>query len=406
MAILWVLVIGVLALAFGAFALPFLQNDPGYILISVGPWTVEMRFWFAVALILVTAFLIYGLIKCLGALRRFARARWDWAWNSRHAKAQQLLDNGIAKFVVEDYQAAYLCFKRSAKTPETAYLSYLLSAKTLAKLGESQKAVDTLENAAAQRHANLKEIELLKAEVLYQDNQFESCLAVLNRLKTKQAKNALVLSWLKKTYWAMGDWQALLILAEDMRLAKVLNKSELDAFIYSVYLAQLQTMLNKSQQIGSNVLEAPFVSELRVLWEEIPSRYKSEEALTLTYARLLFVTKQLEALEKICREYLAHKWSSEMVKLYGMSESGNISQQIQVAEQWLKQHDSDGNLHYALGKLYAKNNLWGQAKTHFQKALDIQPSSEVYLDLGRLAAQVGEEGKQKALYEQGLALKN
>ena len=63
---------------------------------------------------------------------------------------------------------------------------------------------------------------------------------------------------------------------------------------------------------------------------------------------------------------------------------------MKQCEKWLKQHPEDASLHLALGRLCAGESLWGKAREHMVKSLELEPSSLGYDALGQLLERQGE----------------
>ncbi|MFT5372160.1 MAG: HemY protein, partial [Lysobacterales bacterium] len=53
-------------------------------------------------------------------------------------------------------------------------------------------------------------------------------------------------------------------------------------------------------------------------------------------------------------------------------------------------HPEDPNLHLALGRLCAADELWGKAREHLIKSLELKPSIGGYDSLGQLMERQGE----------------
>ena len=397
-----VLVFSVLALLLGAFLLPLLQKDPGYILISVLGTTVELRFWFAVFVLLLMLLFGYVGLRTLRHVGMAIKTRW-WQFSHRKdRKAQHLFERGLTEYIVGDYEHAEQDFLRSTKVPQIAYIKYLLAAHSKAHLGKPAEALPLLDQAEQQAHANTFEVDLLRAQVLLDQEDQKAALSVLNKLKSEQPKHPQVLLLLKRVYLIDKDWAALQVLAEDMRLAKVMDKTEVNDFLTEVYLAQLNALLTRAKKMGAAATELGFTTELLQLWESIPRRLQHQGILATVYAELLWLTQQHDALARFCRDALQREWSPLLLRFYALAETDDSARQLRHAEKWVSNHEADAQLFLALGQLYGRNQLWGQAKQNLQKSLELEPSVEAFLYLGRLAEALGEQEQKTQWFEKGL----
>lgn len=92
------------------------------------------------------------------------------------------------------------------------------------------------------------------------------------------------------------------------------------------------------------------------------------------------------------------------MKLYGSIETTNSKKQLAYAEGWLKQYGNQPELLFTLGRLSAREQLWGQARHYFESSLKLQPAAEVYFGYGKLLEQLGEANAALQSYKQGLGL--
>jgi len=75
---------------------------------------------------------------------------------------------------------------------------------------------------------------------------------------------------------------------------------------------------------------------------------------------------------------------------YGDAGTGDRSKRMKQCEKWLKQYPEDAGLHLALGRLCAGESLWGKAREHIVKSLELEPGSLGYDALGQLLERQGE----------------
>ena len=57
-----------------------------------------------------------------------------------------------------------------------------------------------------------------------------------------------------------------------------------------------------------------------------------------------------------------------------------------------------------LGRLSARDKLWGKARDYFERAYRLEPGGEVCAELGRLLIALGEPKVAAAYYREGLTL--
>ncbi len=63
---------------------------------------------------------------------------------------------------------------------------------------------------------------------------------------------------------------------------------------------------------------------------------------------------------------------------------------LKQCEKWLQTHPEDPLLHLTLGRLCAREELWGKARHHMIRSLEIEPTVAGYDSLGQLLERKGE----------------
>ena len=75
---------------------------------------------------------------------------------------------------------------------------------------------------------------------------------------------------------------------------------------------------------------------------------------------------------------------------YGEPGSGDTPKRLKQCEKWLLDHPEDPWLHLVLGRLCAREELWGKARHHMIRSLEIEPTVGGYDSLGQLLDRKGE----------------
>ncbi|HSM68976.1 MAG TPA: hypothetical protein VK830_04610, partial [Xanthomonadales bacterium] len=84
--------------------------------------------------------------------------------------------------------------------------------------------------------------------------------------------------------------------------------------------------------------------------------------------------------------------------------AGNASQRLKQCEKWLQSHPDDASLHLALGRLCAGEEIWGKAREHLIRSLELVPSSSGYDALGQLLERQGDLELAMASFRNALRL--
>ena len=77
---------------------------------------------------------------------------------------------------------------------------------------------------------------------------------------------------------------------------------------------------------------------------------------------------------------------------------------MERAETWLEQHPRDAVLLLTLGRLCARQGLWGKARSYLEASLSIEPTHSAHLELGRLLEREGKPAEAAAEYQKALVV--
>ena len=108
--------------------------------------------------------------------------------------------------------------------------------------------------------------------------------------------------------------------------------------------------------------------------------------------------------EKSIQRALKKAWDSQLVRQFGLLDTGNAARQLTQAEGWLQEHPEDPQLLLCLGRLCLREKLWGKARDYFESSYRAQVGAEICAELGRLLIGLGEPKVAAAYYREGLAL--
>jgi HemY protein len=94
--------------------------------------------------------------------------------------------------------------------------------------------------------------------------------------------------------------------------------------------------------------------------------------------------------EEVIRNSLKVEWESSLLIPYGEPGPDDSIRRLKQCEKWLQSHPEDHWLHLALGRLCAREELWGKARQHMIRSLESEPTVLGYDTLGQLLERKGE----------------
>ena len=187
------LIVTLVGLVIGAALINLVEQDPGYVFISLGDVTIETSFWFATVLWLV----VWALLSAsLAALRTLLRGRqWisDWVVGRKARNAGALTNRGLISFIEGHWARARRQLLRAARYSDAPLVNHLLAAQASYRLGDVDEMRRQLGLAETVEAGVGIALELTQAELQLTAGHNEEALATLVRARANASKHPHVL---------------------------------------------------------------------------------------------------------------------------------------------------------------------------------------------------------------------
>lgn len=369
------------------------REDPGYVVIGYGPWTVETTLALVVVALLTGFLILYYLIRITANTWLVPRRVRQWSQHRRLSRSRKLLTHGLIELAEGHWPEAERSLLKYAAHSETPLLNYLAAARA----AQEQGAHDRRDNYLLMAHQSMPAADvavgLTQAELQLSHSQMEQALATLMHLRSIAPKHAYVLKMLMDLYIKLQDWEHLIEILPELRKRKVLAQSESDTMEVKAY----------AELLGSAARSAD-AEAVHDVWNRVPSRLRFDKGVLYTYLQILVRRADGERAEPLLREAIKHNWDEYLVYLYGVVEGADAVRQLEQAERWLKLHGKSPMLFMSLGGLSMRNQLWGKARGYLEASIEIAPRAEAYRLLGKLLEQTEEKGAALECYRKALEL--
>lgn len=369
-----------------------MHKNPGYVLVAYQTWTLETTLWFALIAILVAFLVINLLVKFLRGTFHLSKNIRDWSHKKRLAKSLLASKEGLTSFLLGRWKQAEKQLKNGTKNNPAAYNNYLLaaySAQFQNKTKQRERYFNRMKHKANKEE--LLGVIIAEAKLLLVEQKPQEALDKLSLInKEDMEKTPSVVILLQKIYVQLQYWQALYDL---LPYIKKHDPMHYEQTIIVAYQGMIKTIAAKND-----------FKALTNFWQSLPKDLQNNSTLVGTCSAYLIKFGNLALAEQLIKKALKANWDEELVRLYGFTTAPNPNKQLSEAESWLKTHPHDANLLYTLGRLAAKNRLWGKAKHYLEQSNKIKPQAQTYFWLGRVSEQLGEVHIALNYYRTGLQL--
>jgi HemY protein len=368
-------------------------ENPGYVLIGIGTWSMESSLIAFLIGLIVTFYVLYLLFRFLGWLIRLPWQVKNRSKNIKFNRSQDALIAGLVGSAEGNWEQAEKVLIKHASHSGAPLIHYLTAAKAAQSRGAYDKRDEYLKKAAVHAPGSNVAIGLTQAELHFSANQFEQALETLTKLHSMDATHASVLKLLHQTYQHLGDWQGLRKLLPTLNKNKVLMETEIKKLEIDAFGGLLKQTIKQGN-----------TDEMRLLWTEIPSHIKKNPDVAAVYFAAMINSGLGTEIENELVETLTINWDETLLLLFGSLRSKDVHKQLEIAEAWLPHHKNDGVLLTILGKLGLVCQDYAKAEDYLTKSIALDPNVQAYRLLGDLFSVQGEEHKANKCYKQGLEL--
>lgn len=369
------------------------QNDPGYVLIGFGHWSLETSLTvFAVAQV-IGFFFLYNFFRLMGVLIRMPNQFAKRRRNIRFNRSQEALVAGLFDAADGNWERAEKVLIKHAAHSGAPLLHYLTAARAAQSRGALDKRDEYLQKASEQSSDTNMTVGLTQAELHLSEKQFEQALETLGKLHSINPGHARVLKMMHQAYQHLGDWEGLSKILPSLQQHKVLMETE-------VKLLETETFSRLLKQtIAQGDRQA-----IQTCWEGIPDHIKALPGIANIYFAAMIAAGAGASVESAMLKQLGRHWDDTLLVLVSNIEAEDKAKQLQSVEQWLAVYPSNAVLLRVLGKLALKAAQMEKAEQYLLKSLNTEASVATYQLLGELLFTKGDKDQACDYFKRGMEL--
>ncbi len=366
---------------------PQASGNKGYVLISLGNYTVESSVTSAVIL----AVLFYGLLLIvewvLGRVFGLRRKTLGWYGSRRRRKANQQTVAATLAMAEGHYSQAEKLMLKGASNSDTPLLNYLSAAKAAQARGDDVRRDHYLQKAQEENPKAELALTLIQTQLQIEQGQYDSALGRLESIYALNPRHPMVLDQLRQVYLAREDWAALIDLAPALRKVGKLTAQQEETLLHQAWCGRLEA--------ASGSLDT-----LRTVWQGLPRKQRQDPVLLASYGdRLRRLGADAEAadlwLEALRKDpspelfarlpklklddyqpmlTLLRKIQDQPGAEAALARVYLLAGQLDDAQRLLEQEVAkapDAALYHALGQVMDKRRLTNKANEYYRQALQL-----------------------------------
>jgi HemY protein len=386
--LLWA--IAAIAMAVGLVAAA-VRSSAGYVQIVLPPYRVELSLVLVLVLLVAVFAAAYFGMRLVSAMVAMPRQVREYREARRQQKARDTLMEALRAFFSGRYARAEKAAASAMDLGEQPALAATLAARAAHELRAPERRDGYLTRMVADGEASAAD-GLLKAiteaDLLVKQQRAAEALNVLQALPQKHTA-ALRLEL--RALQLEKSWEASVAVIDQLEKRKVYDATQAGELRRAAITQHL-----KRCATGHATLDDA--------WRKIPATLQRDARVAAAAAEGYLASNaednaQVRAAEVI-EQALAASWDSDLAGLYAACNTG--TSQIERAERWLAAHPNDATLLLTLGRLCAREKLWGKARNYLDASLSVEPTHNAYLASAQLYEQLGDNDAAQKHYRKSL----
>jgi len=388
-ALFWLLTLAALAIGLALLG----RVSDGYVLWVIPPWRIELSLNLFVLAQLLAVAVTYLLLRAIsstlnlprvvGEFRaRRARLRDERAatealrllWEGRYGHALKSAEKvsfggGGAASIVGAGETASAGTAASA-----AVLASLVGLKAASALHDPARIAAWRSRASAStpdkndwRAARL----MTEAELALDARDFATAQVALDELTPKERRQISAQRLDLRLAQGRNDWAAVLHITRQLEKHKVLSAAQ-----------ALPLRLRAQHGILDSLEGEP--AQLARYWQGMLATERLDLPLAQRVARALGSAGVCAESARLIEDYLDEQWESALLEDYVNCPGGDVLGRIAHCEKWLHEQPNDAALLLALGRLCARQQLWGKAQSYLEASLAVAATCAAHIELARL----------------------
>ncbi len=365
----FLIVIAVAMALLAAAIAPVFKSDPGLVSINFQGWIIETS-----VLILILAALAIWLI--VHVIIRLWRMPAETARRVREQRALAQLEKGLLALTEGDWGTAEKALEKSASSHGKTTARYLAAAQAADGQNAGDRAEWYLDQADTRNRKQRFLVELTRARILTANSDYSDAIPILEDLHKSRRRHPQVLELLSRCYDETGQWEPLQKLLPLMQKVGVVDADRVQELRQHAAISELK--------------QCRETEALKSSWRGLPRDLRRNPWVVTGFAEQAISIGCADMTEEVLRSSLKREWNPALLIPYGEPGSNDITRRMKQCEKWLQNHPEEPWLHLVLGRLCAREELWGKARHHMIRSLEIKPSVGGYDSLGQLLERKGE----------------
>lgn len=370
-----------------------IKTNVGYVVLVYPPYRIDFSLNFLIIALVVGFSALYGLVRVAvhtwrlpAYVRRFRHER-------KREKGRRATLEAEMAFAEGRYSRAERLAGHALDIGESPLLNALLAARAAHEQRDFKARDDYLARAERLSPGDATARLMTHVDLLLDAREVQQALPLLKQLKEAAPKHAGVLRLDLKAQQQAKNWDGVLSALAQLEKREAIEPVQAEQLRINAHIENLKR-------------KAHLAEGLKEYWEKMPAGDRLNGKIAAMAARLFLAMGGTRQARDIVEQSLDKRWDSALVEVYGQCADKDVVKQIERAEKWLPAHAKDPALLLALGRLCARQELWGKAQSYIEASLAVESTREAHLALAQLLEKMNKVDEACKHYRRSLALES
>lgn len=385
------LVWGVLILALAMGLVLAISANVGYVLLVYPPYRIDFSLNFLILALLAGFTALYLTIRVVVHTLRLPAYVREFKAARRLDKGRRASEEAQIAFAEGRYARAERLAAEALELDTMPAVNALLAAQAAHAQQAYARRDEYLQRAEKLAPEHKVARMMASAEFLLDERRAAEALPLIKQLKESAGKHTGVLRLELRAEQLMKNWDQVLAVLAQLQKRDGIEPAHAEQLRINAHVENLRRKAHDAAQ-------------LREYWAKLAAGDRTNTRIAQTAARFFLALGGTREAREIIEQSLEAQWDSTLAELYGQCYDKDVVRQIERAEQWLREHPRDPHLLLALGRLCARQELWGKSQNYIEASLAVESTREGHLALAQLLEKMNKADEACKHYRQSLAL--
>jgi HemY protein len=377
-----IVILLLIALAVGLGIL--LRFNHGNVAVFWPPYRLDVSVNFAMLFLLASFALAYFVIRALSTTLRLPTVVREYRATRARDLGVQALADGIVAFYEGRFGRAERLAEKARQVTELDAAACLLGSRAAHRMRESERR-DLWLHALSDEGKHQLALQMTRAEILLDDRQTEQALEALDLAQQAGGRHVQQLRLALRAHEQAENWPSMLRVLRQIEKSRAMPEEVIQGLGARAWRARIKEAQGAPERLKSIIKEAG-------------RSLDRPELIDASVDALMHAGEHAQA-ARLIESTLSNDYRPSLVLRYADLSEPPARDRLGRAEKWLSTQGEEPALLEALGKLCAKEELWGKAEDFLVRAQKKAAGPGALLALASVYEKIGRPFDAAQLYK-------